>query len=71
MRSVRVRHEVRHATRDRRWKSRLKTKEVGKEDEPLWLEHVGEGDGRQKASCIVRKSDILTARLTSLSSRER
>lgn len=45
--------------------------EVGKEDEPLWREHVGEGDGRQKASCTVRKSDILTARLTSLSSRER
>lgn len=45
--------------------------EVGKEDEPLWREHAGEGGGRQKASCIVRKSDILTARLTSLSSRER
>lgn len=43
--------------------------EVGKEDEPLRREHAG--GGRQKASCIVRKSDILTARLTSLSSRER
>lgn len=41
--------------------------EVGKEDEALWRE----ARGRQKASCIVRKSDILTARLTSLSSRER
>lgn len=69
MRSVRLRHEVRHATRDKRWKSRLKTKSERKTS--LYGESTRDGGGGQKASCIVRKSDILTARLTSLSSRER
>lgn len=58
--------------RDTKQKVEITFEDVGKEAESLYGESTKAGEGgRQKASCTVRKSDILTPRLTSLSSRER